>query len=127
MDAVPGEQKIAAVDGGQRQMQRVAGGTLWHQFVPLAGADDFADARSFAQHRQVAKKMERFFALGGRIGGAVQFLQDGETGEKFVVVAMFVPPFPRPVMAGKTFNILSRFVGETWNRCLDVNFTGHFI
>jgi hypothetical protein len=43
--------------------------------------------------------MERFFALGGRIGGAVQFLQDGETGEKFVVVAMFVPPFPRPVMA----------------------------
>ena len=50
VDAVPSEQKIAAVDGGQRKMKRVAGGTLRHQLVPLVGADDFANARGFIEH-----------------------------------------------------------------------------
>jgi hypothetical protein len=29
------------------------------------------------------------------------------------------------VMAGKAFNILSRFVVEAWNCCLDINYRAH--
>ena len=106
-------------------MKGVAGRTLRHHLVSLVSANDFGDARAFAEHRQIAKKMQRFFALGGRVSGAPQFLQDGVTGEQFLVLTMFVPPLPRPVMAGKAFNIFSRFVVETRDRCLNINKCAH--
>ena len=38
---------------------------------------------------------------------------------------MFVPPLPRPVMAGQALNVLLRFVVETRNRGLNVNERAH--
>ena len=90
-------------------MKCVAGGALRHHLMPLVGANYFADLGVFTEHRQFTKKMQTFLALGGRIGVTLQFLQDGVTGEKFVVVAILVPTTSVSNDGGKGFQCLCAF------------------
>jgi len=64
VDTVPSEQKIAAVDRGQRKMKGVSGRTLRHHLVPLVGANDFTDARIFHPARVGSEEdASDFYAL----------------------------------------------------------------
>ena len=127
MNAIPCHQEFTPVIRRDSQMQGIAGRVFGHEPVGNVVLDNRLDFRCFSQQRQRLQHRQTLSALFGGIAGIFEFLDDGVAADEGLFVGKFVPPFLRPVLAGKIGVIFPGIEVETRNRGFNVNFVGHFI
>jgi len=119
MRAIPRQKIIALVDRCERKMRCVTGRIARHHvsldinFHSLNSG--FRDRQHFHFFHQT-----KFLRLSQMIA-ARQFFNHRRAGDETIILAVIVPPIPRPFAASNGFRIRSLVEIEARNRCFNVN------
>ena len=95
MPAIPRQEKVAAMIGCERQMQRIAPGIRRHYVTCDVHVDNRDNLGHVGNKRNIAQEVQRI--RPNRIIAALQLFQDRNTGNEFVTLPLGLPPFTGPV------------------------------
>lgn len=119
MATIPCYQKFTFVMRCDRQMKCVTDRILWHNMMHDVGIHDFRDFFFDVEQRDRFQQLQSIVFLWK--APLFQFVDHRFAGEEFVIQAMIIPPFARPVTPGHHLRFGSNLEIETRDRCFDVN------